>query len=55
MIKKTHENKTLDKFLAFIEKDILPIIKKDFQWLGKAINRDLLKLAGKKYKKKMNK
>ena len=40
-------NKTIGKFLEFIEKDMFPIIKKDFQWLGKAIIRDLTKLTDK--------
>ena len=45
-------NKTIGKFLEFIEKDIFPIIKKDFQWLSKAIIRDLTKLTDKNYQKK---
>ena len=45
-------NKTIGKFLEFIEKDIFLIIKKDFQWLGKVIIRDLAKLTDKNYQKK---
>ena len=50
------DNKIIDKFLKFIEKDISPIVKKDFKWLGKMITKDLEKLtkAEKLSKKKMN-
>ena len=50
------DNKIIDKFLKFIEKDISPTIKKDFKWLGKMITKDLEKLtkAEKLSKKKMN-
>ena len=50
-------NKIIDKFLNFIEKDVAPIIKKDFTWLGKTITKDLEKLTKdkKKFKKKKNK
>ena len=47
------DNKIIDKFLKFIEKNITPTIKKDFKWLGKAITKDLEKLKkGKPSKKK---
>ena len=50
------DNKIIDKFLKFIEKDISPTVKKDFKWLGKMITKDLEKLtkAEKLSKKKMN-
>ena len=50
------DNKIIDKFLKFIEKDISPTVKKDFKWLGKMITKDLEKLtkAKKLSKKKMN-
>ena len=50
------DNKIIDKFLKFIEKDVTPTIKKDFQWLSKAITKDLEKLTKEKKppKKKMN-
>ena len=38
------DNKIIDKFLKFIEKDVVPTIKKDFTWLSKAITKDLEKL-----------
>ena len=31
------DNKIIDKFIKFIEKDVTPTIKKDFKWLGKVI------------------
>ncbi|SVB44156.1 uncharacterized protein METZ01_LOCUS197010 [marine metagenome] len=51
------DNKIIDKFLKFIEKDVVPTIKKDFKWLGKAITKDLEKLTKdkKQSKKKKNK
>ena len=51
------ENKIIDKFLKFIEKDVVPTIKKDFIWLSKAITKDLEKLTKdkKQSKKKKNK
>ncbi len=51
------DNKIIDKFLKFIEKDVSPTIKKDFTWLGKAITKDLEKLTKEKKlsKKKKNK
>ena len=51
------DNKIIDKFLKFIEKDVAPPIKKDFKWLGKAITKDLEKLTKEKKpsKKKKNK
>jgi len=49
-------NKIIDRFLKFIEKDAAPTIKKDFQWLNKAITKDLKELTKKKpSKKKMGK
>ena len=50
------DNKIIDKFLKFIEKDVTPTIKKDFQWLSKTITKDLEKLTKEKnhLKKKMN-
>ena len=42
------DNKIIDKFLKFIEKDVTPTIKKDFQWLSKAITKDLEKLTKEK-------
>ena len=50
------DNKIIDKFLKFIEKDVTPTIKKDFTWLGKAITKDLEKLTKEKKpsKKKKN-
>ena len=38
-------NKIIDKFLKFIEKDVMPPIKKDFTWLSKTIAKDLEKLT----------
>ena len=51
------DNKIIDKFLKFIEKDVVPTIKKDFTWLRKAITKDLEKLTKdkKQSKKKKNK
>ena len=34
-------NKIIDKFLNFIEKELVPPIKKDFTWLSKSIAKDL--------------
>ena len=50
------DNKIIDKFLNFIEKDVVPPIKKDFKWLNMAITNDLKKLIkNKKQSKKKNK
>ena len=51
------DNKIIDKFLKFIEKDVVPTIKKDFTWLSNAITKDLEKLTKdkKQSKKKKNK
>ena len=51
------DNKIIDKFLKFIEKDFVPPIKKDFTWLSQTITKDLKKLTKEKkqYKKKKNK
>ena len=38
-------NKIIDKFLNFIEKQVVPPIKKDFTWLSKNITKDLEKLT----------
>ena len=46
-------NKIIDKFLKFIEKEVVPPIKKDFTWLSKAITKDLEKLT--KDKKQLKK
>ena len=48
------DNKIIDKCLKFIEKEVVPTIKKDFIWLGKTITKDLEKLIKdkKQYKKK---
>ena len=50
-------NKIIDKFLNFIEKEVVPPIKNDFKWLSKTITKDLEKLTKdkKKFKKKKNK
>ena len=42
------DNKIIDKFLKFIEKDVVPPIKKDFTWLAKTITKDLGKLTKEK-------
>ena len=51
------DNKIIDKFLKFIEKDVVPPIKKDFTWLTKTMIKDLEKLTKdkKKFKKNKNK
>ena len=46
-------NNIIDKFLNFIEKEVVPPIKKDFTWLSKAITKDLEKLT--KDKKQLKK
>ncbi len=38
----------INKFLKFIEKALVPTIKKDFTRLGKAITKDLEKLTKEK-------
>ena len=50
-------NKIIDKFLNFIEKELVPPIKKDFTWLSEAITKDLEKLTKdkKQFKKKKKK
>ena len=50
-------NKIIDKFLKFIEKDVVPVIQKDFTRLSKALTKDLEKLTTdkKQSKKKKNK
>ena len=43
------------KLLNLIEKEVIPPIKKDLKWFGKALNKDLKKLIKeKKVKKKIN-
>ena len=42
------DNKIIDKFLKFIEKDVIPTVKKDFKWLGKITTKDLEKLTKEK-------
>ena len=51
------DNKIIDKFLKFIEKDVVPPIKKDFTWLRKTLAKDVEKLTKnkKQSKKKKNK
>ena len=39
------DKKIIDKFLKFIEKDVVAPIKKDFTWLSKAVTKDLKKLT----------
>ena len=48
------DNKIINKFLKFIEKNVSSTIKKDFKWLGKAITKDLKKLTKKKKPSKKN-
>ncbi len=54
---KLMNNNIIDKFLNFIEKEVVPPIKKDFTWLSKTITKDLEKLTKDKkiFKKKKNK
>ena len=42
------DNKIINKFLKFIEKDVTSTVKKDLKWLGKAITKDLEKLTKEK-------
>ena len=42
------DNKIIDNFFKFIEKNVVPTIKKDFTWLGKAITKDLEKFTKEK-------
>ena len=42
------DNKIIDKFFKFIEKNVAPTIKKDFTWLAKSITKDLEKLTKEK-------
>ena len=42
---KLMNNNIINKFLNFIEKEVVPPIKKDFTWLSKAITKDLEKLT----------
>ena len=41
-------NKIVNKFLKFIEKEVALTIKKDFTWLGKTITKDLKNLTKEK-------
>ena len=43
-------NKIIDKFLNFLEKEVVPPIKKDIAWLGKSITKDLEKITKGKVK-----
>tara|TARA_B100001123_G_C15329060_1_gene1030600 strand:+ start:3743 stop:3898 length:156 start_codon:yes stop_codon:yes gene_type:complete len=38
-------NKTINKFLKLIEKDVVSTIKKDFSWLSKTMAKDLKTLT----------
>ena len=49
------DNKIIDIFLKFIEKDVVPPIKKDFTWLRKTITKDLGKLTKEKKQPKKRK
>ena len=49
------DNKIIDKVLNFIEKDLMPPIKKDFTCLSKAISKDIKKLTKDKRQSKKNK
>ena len=42
------DNKIINRFLKFIERDVTPAIKKDFKRIGKAITKDLEKLTKEK-------
>ena len=42
------DNKIIDKFLKFIEKNVTPSIREYFKWLGKTIAKDLEKLSKEK-------
>ena len=42
------ENKIINNFLKFIEKNVTPSIKKDFKWIGKIITEDLEKFTTEK-------
>ena len=50
------DNKIINKFLKFIEKNVTSTIKKDFKWLGKTVTKDLeiLKNEKKSSKKRIN-
>ena len=41
-------NKIINKFFKFIEKDVSNIIKKDFTWLSNTISKDLKKITKEK-------
>ena len=45
-------NKSIDKLLKLIDKNLPSEIKKDFKWLGKTITKDLKKLTKEKPPKK---
>ena len=47
------DNKIIDKFLKFIEKEVVPPIKKDFTWLSKTITKALEKLTKEKKHSKL--
>ena len=48
------DNKIINKFLNFFEKEVSPPIKKDFTWLSKVIIEDLKKLTKEKNNLKKN-
>ena len=49
------KKKIIYKFLNFIERDVVPPIKKDFTWLSKTIIKDLKKLTKDKRQTKKKK
>ncbi len=46
------DNKIIDKFLKFIQKEVGSNIKKDFKWFSKTIAEDLEKITQRKNKSK---
>ena len=54
-MKKNKDREIINKFLNFIEKEVIPPIKKDFTWLGKIINEDLENLTKEKKQSKTKK
>jgi len=44
----------VDKLFNFLEKEVVPPIKKDLKWLSKTIIKDLEKLTTEKKSKKKN-
>ena len=47
-MKKNKDREIIKKFLNFIEKEVIPPIKKDFTWFSKTITKDLKKLTKEK-------